>query len=317
MTVEQLARLAIQVMLPVFVLVGAGGMWPAFSPGVGAKRLRIQLNRMVLNLFYPAIIFAVAASTPLSRSLLSVPLVVAVGALTGGLAAYLLLYRTALGTNLQDGTRAALVIGAMFGNTFNIGLPVLVFLFGEGAARYPVYIDMLMTVPLTWSLGVWIATRLGSHRPEGGFEPVWRVLVRTPPIGAFLLGVVLQQAGFAPRPLVDAARLIGQATIPVVLFVLGLSIPWRALRADRAILAVAGIKLLVAPAAALLAAVLWFAPVGEPQRAAVVECATPTMLTLLVLVDRYRLDMQAAALLIAWSTILFWFTLPLVLVATR
>jgi malate permease and related proteins len=35
--------------------------------------------------------------------------------------------------------------------------------------------------------------------------------------------------------------------------------------------------------------------------------------TTLLLADRFRLDHGAAALLVGWSTILFWITLPLAL----
>jgi malate permease and related proteins len=52
---------------------------------------------------------------------------------------------------------------------------------------------------------------------------------------------------------------------------------------------------------------------GEAQFAAVLEGATPTMVTTLLLADRFRLDHDAATLLIGWSTILFWLTLPLAL----
>ena len=37
------------------------------------------------------------------------------------------------------------------------------------------------------------------------------------------------------------------------------------------------------------------------------------MMTALLLADRFHLDSASAALLIGWSTILFWFSLPLML----
>jgi predicted permease len=45
-------------------------------------------------------------------------------------------------------------------------------------------------------------------------------------------------------------------------------------------------------------------------RAAVVEATMPTMLMAILLADRFRLDNEAAALMIGWSTMLFWLTLP-------
>jgi predicted permease len=56
-----------------------------------------------------------------------------------------------------------------------------------------------------------------------------------------------------------------------------------------------------------------FEPLGEAHFAASIEATTPAMMTVLLLAERFRLDSAAAALLIGWSTILFWLTLPLTL----
>jgi predicted permease len=107
--------------------------------------------------------------------------------------------------------------------------------------------------------------------------------------------------------------MIGQAAIPVMLFVLGMTIPWRNLTPRREIVAVAAVKLLFAPLVVTVAARLLNISPGEPQYAALIEAATPAMVTALLLADRFRLDAAAAALLIGWSTILFWASLPLIL----
>ena len=61
------------------------------------------------------------------------------------------------------------------------------------------------------------------------------------------------------------------------------------------------------------AARVLYAPMGEAQFAASLEATAPAMMSVLLLADRFRLDSESAALLIGWSTILFWFTLPLTL----
>jgi hypothetical protein len=43
----------------------------------------------------------------------------------------------------------------------------------------------------------------------------------------------------------------------------------------------------------------------------VIESGVPTMLMALGLADKYQLDVEAVALTIAWSTVLFLFSLPL------
>ncbi len=316
----RIGSLAVEVMLPLSLLVAAGGLWPRWFPDTPVEWLRNQLSRLTMYLFYPAILFSVAMVTPISRELLAVPLVTAFAAGVGGLCAWALLYRTRFGARLPRRTRAVLVIGAMFGNTFNIGVPVLLFLHGEDALRYAVFNDMLMVMPLVWSLGVWICTRLGVDRPEAapaqGHAPrpnVFTVMMSMPPIWAFIAGAMLQQTGLVYEPVVNAARMIGQPTIPVMLFVLGLTIPWHALTPKREVLAATAIKLLLVPVVAWALGPLFFAAPGDAQYSATVLAAVPGMLTLLMLADRFDLDASEAALFIGWSTIVFWLTLPVLL----
>jgi predicted permease len=307
---KQLFSLMVEVMLPLTLLVAAGAFWPRFFADAQLAVMRTQLNRLVMYLFYPSILFAVSATTPIDRNLLSVPLLVGIGTLVSGALLYVLLYMLPIWRRLTDPTRAALMLGGMFGNTFNVGVPVLIFFYGRDATRYAVFNDMLMTMPLVWSLGVWIATRLGSHSTDVPHAPVWKVMLTMPPIWAFILGTATQQLGLTYQPLVNAAHLIGQATIPVILFVLGMTIPWNRLAPRPEILSAAAIKLVATPLIVWGVVQASFEPPGEAQFAAVIEAATPSMMTVLLLADRFRLDSAAAALLIGWSTILFWLTLP-------
>ncbi|MGL6078499.1 AEC family transporter [Methyloversatilis discipulorum] len=308
-----LVGLMVQVMLPLSLLVAAGGWWAArMGEGRDADVLRAQLNRLVLYVFYPAILFAVAASTPISLDLLTVPFLVGLGTLANGALLYLLLWKTRLGAKLHDTTRAAIMLGGMFGNTFNVGAPVLEFFFGNGAMRYAIFNDMFMTMPFVWTLGVWIATRLGSHA-EGERPDVLRTVLMMPPIWAFVLGLGAQYTGLAYPPLVQAARFIGQAAIPVIIFVLGMTIPWRRLVPRTEILVASGVKLLVAPLLIWGLVLLVSDTPNEAQRASLVECATPTFMTSLLLAERFKIDAAASALLIGWSTLLFWLSLPLLM----
>ena len=309
----RLFDLMVEVMLPVMLLVAAGAFWPRFFPDTHVELSRTLLNRLAMYLLYPSILYSVAASTPLTLDLLSVPLLVGIGSLTSGLVLYVMLYRLPVWRHLTDPARAGIMLAGMFGNTFNIGVPVLIFFYGREATRYAVFNDMLMTMPLVWSLGVWIATRLGAHTTVESYPSVWRVMVSMPPIWAFILGILTQQLGLTYRPLVNATYFIGQATIPVTLFVLGMTIPWRNLVPRSEILSAALVKLVATPVIVWFAARMLFSPMGEAQYASVAEGATPPMLTALLLADRFRLDSAATALLIGWATLLFWITLPLLM----
>ena len=108
---SQLWSLVVEVMLPLTLLVAAGAFWPRFFADADLAVMRTQLNRLVMYLFYPSILFAVSATTPIDRNLLSVPLLVGIASLLSGAILYVLLYKLPLWRRLSDPTRAALMLG--------------------------------------------------------------------------------------------------------------------------------------------------------------------------------------------------------------
>ncbi len=110
--------------------------------------------------------------------------------------------------------------------------------------------------------------------------------------------------------LVKAAKFMGQATIPIMLFTLGLSIPWRDLKPTRPVLAAVAVKLLIAPVIVFLLARATFGDLKPAQTAAIIEVAMPTMLMAASFADRFNLDVRAAALTASWTSLTFLLTLP-------
>ncbi|MGA7951405.1 MAG: AEC family transporter [Thiobacillaceae bacterium] len=303
------AGLLLKVVLPLALLVGAGGAWARFDQGIPAAQLRAEIGRLVVNLFAPALLFAVTATTTIDQHLLMVPVIVGSTTLSAGALLYLLFFRSRLGRNLSDPTRATLLLCGMFGNVLFMGLPVLGFVFGQSGERYPVFADVLATTPLVWTLGVWVATRLGSHHPEQG-KGFWHRLLRLPPIWAFVAGMACNALNLPVEPLARAARFMGQATIPLMIFVLGLAVPWHDLRPNLSVMIAVSIKLAVMPMLALGALHLAGYTLDEPMLAAVVETAVPTMVLSIVFADLFHLDTRTAALVMGWSTLMSILTLP-------
>lgn len=309
MSVAYYIKLLLEVMLPMVLLVAAGAAWRRSLGAEGVRLVRGYISTITINLFAPALLFAAAASANITAALLSVPLLVMLSVLFGFGVLYFLLFHTGLGAHLSDTARAGLLLCGIFGNVLFMGFPLLHFLFGEEGGRYAAFADMGAATPLLWSLGVWIAIRLGgkvSH--QGNPVKAWLML---PPVWSFLAGVMVSLMGWEFKPIISAARFIGQPTVPVMLLMLGLSIPWSQLAPDRAVLTVATFKLLALPMVAWGASLLWFGTLHDAQVAAVIETGVPTMLMALSVADRYQLDVERVALTIAWSTVLFLFTLPL------
>jgi malate permease and related proteins len=308
MTPAFLLQLLLQVWLPIALLVAAGGLWVRFRPQFPADALRVNLNRLVVDVFAPPLLFALSAQAEISRELLTVPLLTISGIAASFALLYPLLFHSPLGRGLARETRAAILLAGCFGNVLFMGYPTLTFLYGDIGGSYAAFADVLASTPLLWTFGVWIATRLGHDGGHG--HSLLRTMLTLPPIWGFVLGFAVNLAGLDVAPLVKAAKFMGQATIPIMLFNLGLSIPWRALRPTPPVLVAVAAKLLVAPILVFLLARATFGELKPAQTAAILEVAMPTMLMAASFADRFHLDVRAAALTASWTSLVFLLTLP-------
>lgn len=309
MTFSYYIDLLAQVLFPMALLIAAGAIWRTRLDEAGIRSVRGYITTVVINLFAPALLFAAAASAEVNTNLLSVPLLEACGMLLTGLPLYWLLFKSRIGAALSSGTRAGLLLCGTFGNVLFMGYPLLTHLYGEAGGRYAAFADMAATTPLLWSAGVWIAVRLGRQTEDTG-HPL-KQLFTLPPVWAFFVGVLVGLMPINSQPLIHAAHFIGQPTVPVMLLMLGLSIPWKRLAPSTPVLLTVAFKLVLLPLAAFVLAKVLYDPISNAQRAAVLEAGVPTMLMAVGLADRYQLDVEPVALTVAWSTVLFLLTLPI------
>jgi len=309
MSAEFLLQLLLQVWLPIALLVAAGGLWVRFRPQFPADTLRVNLNRLVVDVFAPPLLFALSAQATITPELLTVPALTMAGIFISFALLYPLLYHSRFGQGLRRETRAAILLAGTFGNVLFMGYPTLTFLYGDIGGTYAAFADVLASTPLVWTFGVWIATRLGREGGQG--QSLLRTLLTLPPIWGFVLGFAVNLSGIDVEPLVKATKFIGQATIPIMLFTLGLSIPWRDLRPTRPVLAAVVVKLVLAPLLVYALALSTFGELRPAQVAAVLEVAMPTMLMAASFADRFQLDVRAAALTVSWTSLGFLLTLPL------
>ena len=314
MSPELAQQLLLKTLLPLSLLIAAGAIWPRWHHAVSIEGLRGEINRLVLNFFAPMLFFAAGASATVDLSLLQVPVVLGLATLAGLGMTAALLFLTPLGKDLSCPARGSIILASGFGNVLFFGYPFLTTVYGEAGARYPFFADMLAATPLVWSLGAWIAFRCGQHQETAPFLSVW---LKLPPVWGFVAGVSVNLLGLPLEPLIEAARWAGSPTIPLMLFVLGLTIPWQDLRPQRAVGIALFIKLALMPLLALGIALAWPGELSEPGEAAVLEAAMPTMVMVIALADRFGLDTRLAGLIMGWSTLAGLLTLPLWLVVVK
>jgi len=284
----------VNVVLPVFLVAGLAALVQA--------RLRLDLqtvSRATFYLFAPALVFDGLVSSDIS------------GAEFGQIALTVLLITLALGLlglaaarvlKLSGPTRAAFLTAILLMNAGNYGLPVNLFAFGDaGLARASLYFTV--SALLSASLGVYLSA--------SGRASAWTALRRVagvPLAYAAILGLVVSLAGLTmPEPLGKAIHLLGQASVPSMLVVLGVKLA-ETLRGQRqrlnlpAIGTVALARLALAPALAwLIAGTLGLS--GLARNVTILESAMPTAVITTILATEFDSDPPFAAMCVLVTTL--------------
>jgi predicted permease len=182
----------------------------------------------------------------------------------------------------------ALMLAAAFPNSGFVGIPLSEFAFGEvGRTTAVLYLTVQSLV--VYTLGVYIASR-GVDRGVG--EAVGEIF-RLPLIYAVALGVGIRALGLAPAfegAALKTVGLVGEASIPVMLLVLGIQLAETDVTAITRSAAPAFLKLAAAPIVAVgIALVLGFAD-PTVARVFVLESAAPAAVTPLALTIEYAED---------------------------
>lgn len=203
---------------------------------------------------------------------------------------------------------AAFLLSATFMNAGNYGLSLNQFAFGDsGLAWASLY--FVASMMLTNSLGVYVASRGRSSALDA-----LRGLAKVPAVYAIPLALAVKQFGIElPLPLDRPIQLLGNAAVPVMLLILGMQIAASGLSEHRRLLAVAsGIKLLLAPGLALLAAPLLLNH-QLAQQVAVVESAMPTAVMSTIIAIEYDVEPTLVTGVVLVSTLLSPLTLTALL----
>jgi malate permease and related proteins len=294
----------LNVVLPVFLVVGVAAL--------AHDRLRFDvqtLSRSAFHLFVPALVFDSLTSADVS------------GAQFGQIAVVVILSTAVLwlmGTlvarplALKGATQAAFLNAILLMNAGNFGLSVNLFAFGEsGLAWASLYFTI--SAVLSASLGVYI-----SARGRASARTALRQVATVPMVYATAIGLVANLAGWPlPAPLTKAIHLLGQASVPVMLAVLGAKLAitlrggFQALHMP-ALAVVTITRLILAPAVTWAAA--WLVGLdGLARDVTIVESAMPTAVITTILATEYDADPPFAALCVLVTTLASLLSLTLLL----
>lgn len=258
-----LLNILINVVLPVFLIIGAGF--------VAARFLTVDaqtLSRVSLYVLGPCLIFSKLVETTVSGTDLVQIIIFTV---SGTLLALALSWLVARMMRLDRSTESAFLLSCTFVNSGNYGLPLVLFAFGQaGLERALIY--FVTSAFLVNSLAVFVASR-GKAKTTTSLLNIFRI----PMIYSIAAAFALKAFGITlPTFVMDPAGMVGDAAIPVMLLLLGTQLA-RSSFASRIglICAATGVRLVGGALIGLgLAAVMGLSTITA--QACVIEHSTPT-----------------------------------------
>ena len=277
--------------------------------GLEADQLRQAINVTVLNIFLPALCVRTLYISRIDIETLLVPAtawITTLASLLLSLGVYSLLEKK---MQLQPSEKGVLVLAATFGNVTYLGLPVLTSLYGNEAAKYALFYDLLATTPILWLFGASLASRYGEGRNLNIRESV-SAIVSLPPVWAIFAGMALNLLQ-APLPsfIIKALDMLGSLVVPLMIFSIGLALSLPKVSHAYAIVPAVVIKLAVVPFISFMTAAL-LGLSGNALASCLIEGAMPTMVLSLLIAARFKLDVSLSAFVIVITTILSFFSLP-------
>lgn len=288
------------VMLPITFLIVVGVVWQKVHP-VPLK----PLTHLVLYVMAPALTLAsLIRSTVGGDEAFAIVAFVLLSTLGVGAVSY----TSGRAMNFDGGSQKALLMATLFRNTGNYGFPVALFAFGESGLDRAVVFNVVEGVLLS-TLAVFIAASGAANSRQA-----LMTVVKFPLLHATIVAAAMNAMGLdLPDEVFKPLAMLGDATIPVALVLLGAQLANTSLVADLGRIGLAVfIRLLVAPmAGGLLVMVLGMTSLSG--KVSLVMSAMPTAVFASVLATEFDLEPEFVASAVLVSTVLSVFTVGAVL----
>jgi predicted permease len=295
----------IDVVLPVLLVAGIGG--------VAGRRIGLSNETMsaaVFFLFSPALVFTSMSTANLHSSAVARIALVAVGVFALNA---LLGFAWSRVRRSDPRTRAVAVVGAAVPNLGNMGLPMARLAFGARGLEIGIMIFVIGVI-LSSSAAVAVGTlAVGEHSRRGALLAP----LRYPSIYAAAVGVAVNLGGVRLPALVrDSVGTLGQASIPCMLVVLGLSFTSPGLR-DLGEPLAAGINRLVIGPLGAWALTLLVGLEGVARGTSIMMAGMPSAVATTILAAQLRANVPLAVRIVVVSTLCSIATLTVLIALVR
>lgn len=216
--------------------------------------------------------------------------------------------------NITPGRRGVFKGAFPSSNSINMGLPINIALFGEGAVQY-VLLYMFANSIFFWSLGNYCIAHDGDAKDVRLFSLKTVRQIFSPPFTGFLIGLVLVVFDIPLPGFLDKTfKYVGDMTVGLCIMYIGMLLHDIKLRdfspeKDTALVFLG--RFIISPLTILFFA--WIFPIPEMMlKVFLVQSSLPVMLNVAIITAYYKGDARYAAVIASVSTVMAIVTVPLV-----
>lgn len=286
-----------EILLPVFLIVAAGfALGKALHPEVR------PLSELVLYLLTPCLIFSYLSRAQISASETFLILFFSFAHM---LASIVIVGAILYFARIPREAGSVAMLGSLFMNAANYGLPVVLFAFGnQGVERAVIFVLWQLFVFNT--LGVFLGARAGLSKAEAIFR-----VFKMPSFYALFLAAFFRLINFPlPAFFLKTVDMVGQSAIPVMMVVLGIQLAYfTGGLSFRIITGVTAFRLLVSPVLAWLLLNAITDINSLTPKVLLLESAMPAAVNNILLAIEFNGDEKLASSMVLVTTVFSFFTI--------
>ena len=286
--------------LPLFIIVAIAFVYNRiYHPDI------FQITNLAINVFGPIFIFSSVIKFNITLLSLIKP-VIFMALLTSIMIA--LAHLIARLIRATEDERVSFILACSMVNVGNFGLPLIFFAFGKNAEAYSILYFAAFSIPLS-TVAIYISSK------EIIFSKIMIDMTRIPIFHAMVIALILSGMSInIPVPISKSLNLLSQATIPLLIFILGIQLSKMKFTMNHAkfIPLALGLRLIISPAVACLILAM-IGVNGLEKQVAMIQTSTPSALLPLMYAIRFNRSPDLLAAIILASTVVSGITLTLLI----
>lgn len=286
--------------LSIFILILLGYLAKAFNL-LESKDAGL-LNKVIIYLSLPAMVFQAVRGADFSARLIIVPAVaIAISFVSLGVA-----YLIGRAASLKKTVFGGFLLTASVGNTGYLGYPMTRLIFGQDQLVKAIFYDIFGTIVFVFTVGLYISESYGAGRPK--INKI-KEFVSFPPLIALVIGYLFKPI-YLPGFFSSAISFLAAATIPLIMISIGLSLQMGKFKDFIfPLAALVVVKLIIGP---LLAVGFGVGRAFDPAtfKIIILEASMPTAMFTLIFGLKFKLDTDFLSAAILLTTAASLVTIP-------